>query len=64
MGTTIETGIYIARPPEVIVEVILEAANAVQWTADLERLEVVSGCRGKSAPGHGCTTPRTAVRMS
>jgi uncharacterized protein YndB with AHSA1/START domain len=45
--TTIETTIYLAQPPEVVVEALIEPANAVRWTSDLERFEVISGKPGE-----------------
>lgn len=44
---TIETTVYIARPREVIAEALLNPANAVCWTADLERFEILSGSPGE-----------------
>jgi uncharacterized protein YndB with AHSA1/START domain len=45
----IERTIRIGAPPEVIAEVLLDADLAPQWTAGLERLEVVAG--GLGQPG-------------
>ena len=44
--TTIKTSIFIARPPEAVTRVILDPDQAVRWTTDLERFEVVSGTAG------------------
>lgn len=44
---TIETSIKIARSPEVICEALLDPENAVHWTTDLERFEVISGEPGQ-----------------
>jgi hypothetical protein len=39
---TVETAVEIAQPPEVITEAFLDPDNAVYWTKDLERFEVIS----------------------
>ncbi len=44
---TIEASVEIAESPEVIAEALLDPDNAIHWTADLERFEVISG-----EPGH------------
>lgn len=43
----IETTIEIAQPPEVVAEAFLDPDNAVYWTKDLERFEVISGGPGE-----------------
>jgi hypothetical protein len=39
---TVEATIEIAQPPEVIAEALLDPENAVHWTTDLERFEIIS----------------------
>ena len=38
----VETTVEIAQPPEVIAEAFLDPDNAVYWTKDLERFEVIT----------------------
>ena len=45
--TTIEASIFIARPPEAVTRVILDPEQAVLWTTDLERFEVITGNAGE-----------------
>jgi uncharacterized protein YndB with AHSA1/START domain len=39
---TIEATVEIAQPPETVAEAFLDPANAVYWTSDLDRFEVIS----------------------
>ena len=39
---TIETTVEVAQPPDIVAEALLDPANAVYWTADLEHFEVIS----------------------
>jgi hypothetical protein len=43
MKAIVETGIRIECPPEIVAGVILDPDNAVLWTTDLDRFEVVRG---------------------
>jgi len=44
---TIETTVFIARPPEIVADAFLDPANAVCWTTDLERFEIISRTPGE-----------------
>lgn len=44
---TIETTVEIAQPREVVADAFLNPANAVCWTTDLERFEIISGRPGE-----------------
>jgi uncharacterized protein YndB with AHSA1/START domain len=48
MQTTVQATIFIARPPEAVTAVMLDASRMVQWTSDLERFEVVEGKGGEA----------------
>ena len=39
---TIKASVEIARSPETVAEAFLDPANAVYWTTDLERFEIIS----------------------
>ena len=39
---TIEFTVEIAQPPEIIAEAFLDPDNAVYWTKDLERFEIIT----------------------
>lgn len=43
---TVETTIEIAQPPEIVAEAFLDSDNAVYWTTDLVRFEVISAPPG------------------
>jgi hypothetical protein len=45
--TTIETRIHIGQPPAIVAKAFLEPHNAVQWTSNLERVEMVLGRPGE-----------------
>jgi len=43
----IEAAVFIASPPETVAAALLDPGNAVFWTTDLERFEVVSRAPGE-----------------
>jgi uncharacterized protein YndB with AHSA1/START domain len=48
MQTIVQATIFIARPPEAVTAVMLDPAQMVHWTSDLERFEVVEGQGGEA----------------
>ena len=45
--TTFKISIHINKPPEIIVKALMRPENAVYWTSDLEKFEVVKGRPGE-----------------
>ncbi len=48
MPTIVQATIFISRPPEAVTAVMLDPAQMVHWTSDLERFEVVEGKGGEA----------------